>query len=230
MAKGTSGFSQKASALAAVTDADTQWARTRQLPGVDTKFTLQAEESGLRGILLGLPPDIRRNLRRTLRHTGDQAIAEMTKTLEGALPGGIAKVDGSRQLRQYTSEKTGKTYYRYGYEWKRKDRTRGESSGTMRRSIVQGLRTRVVAGKTRSGITLSTTKAKMPDGKQPMVNAWNAKKFRHPVFGRTNTMNDTWADQQGQPYFFHPAIQAVKQMRADTARAIEDAVREASNR
>ncbi|MFA8415098.1 hypothetical protein ACEPTV_33165 [Burkholderia pseudomallei] len=57
---------------------------------------------------------------------------------------------------------------------------------------------RVVTGQTRQGLDFRTQ-----NNKAPMSTGWNAKRFRHPVFGN----RDAWVYQAGQPYFFAPVIE-----------------------
>ncbi|MAP64045.1 MAG: hypothetical protein CMH34_09955 [Microbacterium sp.] len=105
---------------------------------------------------------------------------------------------------------------------KRKLREGGGSSTGLRDRIAQGLKTRIVAGKTRQGIDVKTTGPKV--GGYNLARIMQATTFRHPVFGSSE-----WVDQSGHPYFFEPATNEVRDlMRNRIEAAIEAAVAEAA--
>lgn len=98
----------------------------------------------------------------------------------------------------------------------------GPSSTGTREEIGSGLKTRIVAGKTRQGIDIKTTGPKR-DGFN-MARIFQAKFIRHPVFG-----SDTWVEQPGRPYFFKPATGELRDlMRNRINDVIADAVEQAN--
>lgn len=153
-------------------------------------------------------PKLARAVRRDLRRSGDEIIAEQRAVLAGPLPRGVT-VRGQRTAR-WRNAKTGKWHTRrlnvYGeVDVKRTRRSRG-----MRRSISEGLRTRVVISEKRTSVTVRTTNAKKTGS-----NFWQAKRFRHPTFGDREQMQY----QAGQPFFWAPAFRGADRMarRIDTS-------------
>lgn len=67
----------------------------------------------------------------------------------------------------------------------------GESVGS-RQAIARATRVSVTFGSRTAGVRVRTG-----DVRGGFSKAYNMKSFRHPVFGR----RDTWAGQQGRPYF-----------------------------
>jgi len=99
----------------------------------------------------------------------------------------------------------------------------GPSATGTRDEIASGLKTRVVAGKTRQGIDIKTTGPKR-DGYN-LARIFQSKTIRHPLFG-----SDTWVEQPGRPYFFEPATSELRDLMRDRiqqviAEAIEQANR-----
>lgn len=90
-------------------------------------------------------------------------------------------------------------------EQKRRLRQGGGSSTGLRDRIEQGLKTRVVAGKTRQGVDIRTSGPRV--GGYNMARVMQATTFRHPVFG-----SSTWVEQSGHPYFFEPATSEVRDL------------------
>jgi hypothetical protein len=70
----------------------------------------------------------------------------------------------------------------------------------------------VVSGE---GVRVSATGTKLPTDKQPMVKAYMAREFRHPVFGR-----GTYVTQRGKNWFYGPLMQG----RGEYQRAIVEAI------
>jgi len=143
-----------------------------------------------------LPPKVKREARSALRHTGDQIIAGQRSILDGPLPAGVA-VEGKRTTLAL-NKKTGRYYVRQINNFVDRDVQRGGRSSGLREGIKSALVTRVVTGTTRQGIEVRTQ-----NGKGAMSTGWNAKRFRHPVFGNKSA---AWVYQAGQPYFFAPVF------------------------
>lgn len=174
----------------------------------------------LRESLQSMPKSIARDARRDLRHVGDAIIAEQKGILDGSLPG---KVVASGKEFHTIHYKSGTTRVVTRTRYAALARAGKDSSGAMRAGIGAGLRTRIVAGKTRSGLNIQTTSSRMPPGKEWMPKTWQKKRFRHPVFN-----GGGWASQAGQPYFFAPVIKGRNDMVRRMNTIIDDAMKEAS--
>lgn len=148
-----------------------------------------------------LPPKVKTGTRRELRKTGDDIIAAQRAILDGPLPAGV-EVTGQTFGLAY-NPKTGKPFTRkYNVYEDRAIQRPGRSTG-LRQGIKEGLVTRVVTGTTRQGIDIRTQ-----NRKGRMSTGWNARRFRHPVFGDKKK----WVYQSGQPYFFKPVFEGRKQL------------------
>lgn len=77
-----------------------------------------------------------------------------------------------------------------------RDRVTSGRPGSVRAGIAAGLKTSVTTAKRHQGVRITGTSARIPEGHKPMLRLYNKKSFRHPVFG-----SDTWAVQQGRPFF-----------------------------
>lgn len=157
-------------------------------------------------------PKIHRNLRKNLRGVGDGIIADQRALINGPLPG-MAQVTGKRIVR--VKPKNGrKAYLRAVNVYEAKAASRKRTKG-MRRAVAASLKTRVVAGTTRSGIRIQANKS--VGG--VMTKAWNAKVFRHEVF---NT--GAYVSQYGQPYWWKPIKAGGEEAKKIAIQAIEDAL------
>ncbi|MEB0200558.1 hypothetical protein QN354_02160 [Cryobacterium sp. 5I3] len=159
----------------------------------------EVDPANLRAVLAmtrEFDPKLATGLRRELRGVGEQIIAEQKAILDGPLPTGVEKV-GQRLVAGYSRKNKIATVTRRNIYADRK--TNNTKSTGMREAIKAGLKTKVVAGKTRQGIAVTTTK-KGEGRKYPMSRAWNTPLFRKRLFGRNE-----WSYQKGQPYFFGPA-------------------------
>lgn len=159
-----------------------------------------------------LPPKIKTETRRALRGTGDEVIAAQRAILDGPLPAGVA-VAGQTRLFQINKKGSVTILKRNTYE-DREVQKPGRSSG-LREGIKSGLVTRVVTGTTRQSIEIKTQ-----NSKAPMSTGWNAKRFRHPVFGN----KEKFVYQAGQPYFFGPIFVGRADMIARAIDILNDAV------
>lgn len=176
----------------------------------------EADPAQLRKLLAqfnDLPPKVKTATRRELRRTGDDVIAEQRAILDGPLPAGVA-VTG-RRTALVTDKRTGRTYTRRVNRYGDRAVQRGGRSSGLREGIKDGLATRVVTGKTRQSIEIKTQ-----NNKGRLSTGWNAKRFRHPVFGN----RDRYVYQAGQPYFFAPIFKGRAAMIAAATDILNDAM------
>ncbi len=160
-----------------------------------------------------ISPKIATNLRRSLRAVGDDIIQEQRDILSGKLPGNARKT--GKAIRRI-KRKNGGSYLRTVNVYKAQSAKRSRSTG-MRNKIKNSLKTRIVAGATRSGISIKADKG--VGG--VMVKGWNKKILRHPVFGS----KDTYVSQFGQPYWWEPIKRGQLQARQKALAAIDDALK-----
>jgi len=158
-------------------------------------------------------PAVQRNLRRDLRGVGDDIIRDQRAILDGAKPGNARKA-GVR-IKRVQPKGKGKGYLRAVNVYKAEAASRSRSTG-MRKRIKASLKTRVVAGTTRSGISIRADKS--VGG--VMVKGWNKRVLRHPVFGNKKT----FVSQFGQPYWWEPIKQGQADAREKALAAIDDAL------
>lgn len=158
-------------------------------------------------------PAVQRNLRRDLRGVGDGIIKDQRAILDGAKPG-VARKAGMRVKKIQRGGK-GKVYLRAVNVYKAQAASRSRSTG-MRKQVKASLKTRVVAGATRSGISIRADKS--VGG--VMVKGWNKKVIRHPVFGN----KESFVTQFGQPYWWEPIKRGQLDARDKALRAIDDAL------
>ncbi|WP_411732187.1 hypothetical protein [Paeniglutamicibacter sp.] len=157
-------------------------------------------------------PRIHRNLRKSLRGVGDDIIADQKSLLSAPLPG-MAQRTGKKLVR--VKPKNGrKAYLRAVNVYEAKAASRKRTKG-MRRKVAGSLKTRVVAGKTRSGIRIQANK----NVGGVMTKVWNKKIFRHQVFG-----TDAYVAQYGQPYWWKPIKAGGVEARKKAEKAINDAL------
>ncbi|WP_136017935.1 hypothetical protein [Arthrobacter silvisoli] len=159
-----------------------------------------------------ISPKLLRNLRRDLRGVGDDIINDQKAILSGALPGNAKRA--GKQLRRIKT-KRGKSYLRAVNVYQAETAKRSRSTG-MRNRIKSSLKTRVVSGATRSGISIRADK----NVGGVMVKGWNKKVIRHPVFGN----RESWATQFGQPYWWEPIKAGRVKAQQKALAAISDAL------
>ncbi|MEB0303815.1 hypothetical protein QN345_00480 [Cryobacterium sp. 10I1] len=157
-------------------------------------------------------PKLATELRRGLRGVGDGIITAQKAILDGPLPPGVAKV-GQRVTVGWSKKNQAATLIRRNIYANQGETTNRRSTG-MREAIKKGLKTKVIAGKTRQGIAITTTKS-AEGRKWPMSRTWNTPIFRHRIYGR-----DEWTYQKGQPYFFDPVQAGKEQARQAALEAI----------
>lgn len=179
-------------------------------------------DSNLRVILQDLrlfDPKLATMVRRKLRQSGDEAIAEMRQILAEPSPGIVTgtqtaitrtRADGSRGSRRVriVSVTTAAAA---------SSRSRGA-----RQEIASGLQVRVNTGKTRQSIRLTGAGA-------PFPRSYNMRVWRHPIrFNpETTTKNDVpWVSQGGRPYFGLVIVRRADQMRSRVFEALDEALAE----
>ncbi|ALV43117.1 hypothetical protein AU252_19755 [Pseudarthrobacter sulfonivorans] len=162
-------------------------------------------------------PAVQRNLRRSLRGVGDDIIKDQKAILSGAKPG-VARKAGMR-VKKVKRGGTGKVYLRAVNVYKAEAASRSRSTG-MRNRVKASLKTRVVAGATRSGISIRADKS--VGG--VMVKGWNKQVIRHPVFHDPDKIQQTFVSQFGQPYWWEPIKRGRIDAKDKALRAIDDAL------
>lgn len=147
--------------------------------------------SNLRQVLAdlkGFDPALAREVRKMLRHAGDDAINAMKAVLDEPPPGVV----------------TGKTYAKSKDARGRKRRqvsgvtTRGANrsrSTGARRKVAAGIKMRVTTGKSRTTVRIVSTTGSLH-------RMYNARTWRHPVFGN----REEWVEQAGTRYFTRGAF------------------------
>jgi len=180
----------------------------------------ELDTTNLREVLAAVQdfsPALARQLRRELRTVGADIIADQKRLLGAKLPGSVA-VAGTK-TRLVVPKDGRKPYLRKVNVYEERERVARDRNRGMRKKIAAGLKTRVVAGKTRQGVSVRTDRRISG----PMAQAWQAKRFRHPVF-RTGE----YVDQLGQPYFWGPAVDGVDAAAQKIDAAIAAALNEMS--
>lgn len=184
------------------------------------EIEVELDTSDLRevlGAVKDFSPALARRLRKDLRTTGDGIIAEQKAILAGPLPGAVSVA--GRKTRLVTPRDGRRPYLRTVNVYEERDRVARDRKKGMRQKIAAGLKTRVVTGKTRQGVSVRTTRSISG----PMANAWQARIFRHPVFSHAG---GTFVNQYGKPYFWGPAVagreEAAKKVEAAIAAALAE--------
>lgn len=67
------------------------------------------------------------------------------------------------------------------------------------------------------GVRVAATGSKLPGDKQPMVKAYMAREFRHPVFGNRGT----YVTQRGKNWFYGPLMNGRTEYQRAIVHAIE---------
>lgn len=189
--------------------------------GIDV--SVDFDTKNLRATLLRVKtdfgPTVHRNLRRNLRAVGDDIISDQRSELSKPSKG-VARVVG-KKVAKIKPGNGRKAYLRLVNDYEAVAASRQRSTN-LRGRIKKALKTRVVAGKTRSGIRIAA--AKTPSGseenKYDMAKVWNKKVFRHRVFGE----DGVWVAQYGGPYWGEPIRKGGESARKKAEKAIEDAL------
>lgn len=154
-----------------------------------------------------------RNVRRNLRAVGDGIIAEQKRILSGALPGN-ARRTGKKVVRVKPSGRN-KSYLRTVNTYEAQEAARSRSRG-MRDDVKKSLRTAVRTPSKRAGGIRITARKSVAGS---MGRIWNARVFRHQVFGK-----GPWVSQYGQPYWWEPIKKGGEDARRAAEKAINDAL------
>jgi hypothetical protein len=156
--------------------------------------------------LKAFDPELARQVRARMRKAGDGAIGAMGQILDedtGGTVAGFARTRG-RDSRGRMRNLRGEAI--------RRDAKRSRSRGS-RQQIKKGLRLRVTTGRSRTTVRLTTTSGELR-------KAMNAKSWRHPVFGRS----DTFVEQPGSGYFNRGARAEMDGLRKNLEDAIQIAL------
>jgi hypothetical protein len=120
---------------------------------------------------------------------------------------------------------------RSGRSWwidaKGKKKARGLRAGLsagVKVSIQTGRQSRSTGAVTGEGVRVATTDSRLPGDQSPMVKAYMARAFRHPVFGGPG-----WADQRGKNWFYGPLMAGREEYKRAVVAAIEAAARAVAN-
>lgn len=110
----------------------------------------------------------------------------------------------------------------------RSNRRRADVGG-LRSGLAAGVKVSIRTGRENSagvvtgeGVRVTTTAARLPAGKEPMVKAYMAKEFRHPVFGNKRR----WVQQKGKNWFYKPLFARRAEYQKTVIDAIEQAAKE----
>lgn len=181
----------------------------------DPEFSFELPDlRGLFSDLKAVTPKLATDVRRDLRRTGDDVITEQKRILTGPLPGPIRKTGST--LRLVVPRNGRKPYLAIRNTYETGDDHEG-GVDDLRSQICAGLKTSITSGATRSSIQIKTTGPR--NNGYNMAKAWQAKRFRHPIFGYLG-----WMDQQGQPYFWGPAYAGVEDMQRKVQKILDDAI------
>ena len=170
-------------------------------------LAFDVDTASLRSVLQALKsidPKLATNLRRELRDAGDDIIAAQRAELTERAPKVAGRSEGWRLItpKNRKTGKTGKPYLARRVTYHAGETRQGGDSD-LRQQISRGLRTRVLTGAKREGVEVKTTGPRI--GGSNMARVWQAKQFRHPVFG-----GEGWAVQFGHPYFFGPVTDELR--------------------
>lgn len=104
-------------------------------------------------------------------------------------------------------------------------RRSGRSTG-LRQGLAKGVKVAIRTGRENSsgevtgeGVRVTTTGSKLKATQEPMVKAYMARRFRHPVFGNKHK----YVDQEGKNWFFGPLMQGREEYQREIVKAIEAA-------
>jgi hypothetical protein len=97
----------------------------------------------------------------------------------------------------------------------------GPSKTGMREGLADGTKATISLGK-KAGVTIVTSPARLPAGKQPMARTWNKGSWRHPVFGDQSV----WVAQTGHVFFAPTILKHRAELQRAQLAALQDAIRE----
>lgn len=157
----------------------------------------------------------RRDLRANLRGAADPAIAAVRAEVAGPTP---PKADQrtARQIKRGAAVRTSAARAR------NRNIVRAALAAGVKASIKTGRVSKKTGDVTGEGIRIEATKKRLPPGKEPMLYLYGRDKFRHPVFGDT----ETWVNQRGKPWFYRPIAQQRNTFKQAVVDVIDAAARE----
>ena len=179
-------------------------------------------ETNLRQVLADLKefdPKLATAVRRKLRQSGDEAIAEMRAVLAQPSPGIVTKVNTAVTSTRADGSRGQRRVRIVGVETAAAASSRSRGS---RQAIADGLKVRVSTGKTRQSIRLAGAGA-------PFPRSYNMRVWRHPVRFNpdVSSKNDVpWVSQGGRPYFGAVIVKNATQMRSRVFEALDEALAE----
>jgi hypothetical protein len=154
----------------------------------------------------------RAEMRKGLRLAASVGAEAAKREVMGAPPGlGTAR------------RRSGRTWWIDAKGRKKSRGLRAGLSAGVKVSIQSGRESRSTGAVTGEGVRVTTTDSRLPGDQSPMVKAYMARAFRHPVFGRG------WADQRGKNWFYGPLIAGREEYKRAVVAAIEAAARAVAN-
>lgn len=157
----------------------------------------------------------RRELRKNLRAAADPAMDAVRAEVLGPTP---PKAD-QRTARQI---KRGAAPITSAARARNRNLIRPALAAGVRASIKTGRVSKKTGDVTGEGIRVEATKKRLPAGSEPMLYLYGRDKFRHPVFGDT----ETWVNQRGKPWFYRPIAKQRNSFKQAVVDVIESAARE----
>lgn len=167
----------------------------------------------------------RRDLRNNLRSAADGAISAVRAEVLGPTP---PKADqrSARQIRR------GAAFARLGVgsNQERTSTARARNRNLIRPALAAGVKASVRTGRVSKktgdvsgeGIRIEATGKRLPPGSEPMLYLYGRDKFRHPVFGDT----ETWVNQRGKAWFYRPISKQRNTFKQAVVDVIDSAARE----
>lgn len=167
----------------------------------------------------------RRELRRNLRAAAEPAIAAVRAEVTGPTP---PKADqrSARQIKRSLNMARLGIGTNQARVSSAPSRNRGEIRAALASGVSASIRTGRVSKKTGDvtgeGIRITAARRKLPPVKEPMLYLYGRDRFRHPVFGDT----ETWVNQRGKAWFYRPISQQRNIFKQAVVDVIDAAARE----
>lgn len=167
----------------------------------------------------------RRDLRNNLRSAAAPAIAAVKAEVTGPTPPKADQRSARQIKRALNMARVG-----IGTNQARTSAAASRNRNIVRSALAAGvtssIRTGRVSKKTGDvsgeGIRITATAKKLPMDQKPMLYLYGRDKFRHPVFGDT----DTWVNQRGKPWFYRPISKQRNTFKKAVVDVIDAAARE----
>ena len=98
----------------------------------------------------------------------------------------------------------------------------GDNSGEGRAALIAATKVSVSFSRRAAGAKIVTGSSKLSAAHKGLLNVYNKKSFRHPVYGN----KAVWVEQQGRPYFGSAITQAMNHAVVEEIwSALDDATR-----